>query len=69
MFNIIVLNTDNIYEYNELIKVFVKPEDFDVYSGDNVIDDLKERNHTFSINEPPLEDKNEIKRALFKELS
>lgn len=69
MFNIVIQNTEKLYEFNELIKIFVKPEDYDILSGQEPDDEIRQRKHTIIVNEPPTDDKNEIKRQIYQELS
>lgn len=69
MFNIVIRNAENVYEFNELIKIFVKPEDFDILTGDEPLEEVNNRKITFTVNHPPVNDKNEIKRQLYQELS
>lgn len=66
MFNILVKNIENKYDYNELIKVFLPPEQFECFNEDE-LDEIDDK--TIIVNEQGCTDKNEIKRELFIKLS
>lgn len=71
MYNIILKNIENKYDYNELIKIFLRPEEFHTYTEaefedrDRTEDDAE----IFFFNEALSNDKNEIKRELYRKLS
>ena len=67
MYNIKINNVTDKYEFNELIKIFLKPDEFTVYGHDEVIE--SEEGQLVVINEEGYEDKNLIKRDLFSKLS
>lgn len=56
------------YDYNELIKIFLKPEEFITISDDDVFDEDGSY-EVIQINEEFATDKNVIKRDIFKKLS
>ena len=67
MYNIKINNVTDKYEFNELIKIFLKPDEFAVYGHEELIE--SEEGQLVAINEEGYEDKNLIKRDLFSKLS
>ncbi len=62
LYNVVIHHIENKYEYNELLKIFLKPEEFEVCSENpelTVID----------INKDDLRDKNLIKQEIYNKLS
>ncbi len=68
MYNIVVHNIENKYEYNELLKIFLKPEDFNVLFEDEV-DKGSSDTEIIEINKDNLGDKNLIKQEIYQKLS
>ncbi len=76
MYNIVIKNIDNIYEYNELIKVFLTPDqfvsyteaDYTEFTGTEQLWDT-EQAITIVFNEADFGDKNYIKREIYQGLS
>ena len=71
MYKILLKNIDKKYEYVELIKVFLTPDQFEVFterefvgSGSDVSSDT-----LIAVNEEGSDDRNEIKRQIFRLLS
>ena len=82
MYNIIIKNVENKYDYGELIKIFLRPEDFHFYTEAEFAEkeaageELAEAQETTNaeqieqiiFNEGLSEDKNEIKREIYHKL-
>ena len=68
MYKIIINNVTDKYDYNELIKIFLKPEEYVLCQTDEDVE-LSEDFVTLNINEVANEDKNLIKRELYLKLS
>jgi len=68
LYNIKIYNVTDKYEYNELIKIFLKPDEFTVYGDD---EDIESHNDAtlIEINIDNLGDKNLIKREIYSKLS
>ena len=72
MYNIILRNTENKYEYEELIKIFLNPDAYRLFTEtelqttDAVVPDAKE---TIVFNAGNLGDKNAVKREIYGVLS
>ncbi len=70
MFKILIKNVRDKYDYNELIKIFLKPEEYVLCEEDEVLEEvLDEECITLTINEDCKEDKNLIKREIYLKLS
>lgn len=72
MYNFVIENVSNKYEYAELIKIFLSPDDFAMYTEAEFAElSEKDRNSIEAIhfNSHHFDDKNEIKRELYKFLS
>ncbi len=71
MYNIIIKNVENKYDFAELIKIFLRPEEFNAYTEAEYAE--KEENcesaELFVFNEERSDDKNEIKREIYNKLS
>ena len=71
MYNIIIKNVENKYDFAELIKIFLRPEEFNAYTEAEYAE--KEENcesaELFVFNEERAVDKNEIKREIYNKLS
>ena len=63
MYKIIINNVTDKYDYNELIKIFLKPEEYVLCQTDEDVE-LSEDFVTLNINDVANEDKNLIKREL-----
>lgn len=68
MYNIIIKNVTDKYDYNELLKIFLKPDEFKVYGDDDVVD-MSADGTFITINEEGNSDKNLIKREIYLKLS
>lgn len=68
LYNIKIYNVTDKYEYNELIKIFLKPDEFTVYGDD---EDIESHNDAtlIEINIDNVGDKNLIKREIYSKLS
>ena len=71
MYNIIIKNVENKYDFAELIKIFLRPEEFNAYTEAEYAE--KEENcesaELIVFNEGRSDDKNEIKREIYDKLS
>lgn len=63
MYNIKIYNFEKKYLLDELIKIFLKPEDYRILDDKEITDDMLE------INRENFSDRNEIKRQIYDELS
>lgn len=63
MYKITVLNVDNLYDYIELIKIFLNPKEYVVN------EDIEEYDTEIIINQDNSLDKHEIKREIYQKLS
>lgn len=68
MYNIFLRNDKNKYELNELVKMFLKPDEFQVRSPDEQDDEFETKDENFHLPDHG-GDKNEAKRVLFDWLS
>ncbi len=73
MYKILIKNIENKYEYNELIKVFLRPDQFDSYTENEYLEayprGIDEEIDTLVVfNEVGFSDKNHIKREIFQGL-
>ena len=68
MYKIIINNVTDKYDYNELIKIFLKPEEYVLCQADEEVE-VSEDFVTLNVNEVANEDKNLIKRELYLKLS
>ena len=68
MYKIIINNVTDKYDYNELIKIFLKPEEYVLCQADEEVE-TSEDLVTLNINDVANEDKNLIKRELYLKLS
>lgn len=68
MYNIIIKNVTDKYDYNELLKIFLKPDEFKVYGDDDAVD-MNADGTFITINEDGNSDKNLIKREIYLKLS
>lgn len=68
MYNIIIKNVTDKYDYNELLKIFLKPDEFKVYGDDDAVD-MNADDAFITINEDGNSDKNLIKREIYLKLS
>ena len=71
MYNFLIKNITNKYDYEELLKVFLKPDEFRTYT----LDELEESNtkqdnldDLIIINDSNCDDKNHIKREIYNKL-
>ena len=71
MYSIILKNVENKYDYSELIKIFLRPEEFHAYTEREYADKepSEEDTELLLFNEALSEDKNEIKREIYRKLS
>ncbi len=72
MYSFIIKNVTDKYDYNELIKVFLSPEDFTAWDEEsfaNLSDKEKSQNAVIKFNEQGLCDKNAVKREIYQFLS
>ena len=69
MYNIVIKNIENKYEYNELIKVFLRPDQFAAYTESEYAEQNPYGTAEFDtlvvFNEAGFTDKNHIKREIF----
>lgn len=64
MYKINILNVDNLYDYNELIKIFLNPKDYVVNDPEIVDFDIE-----ITINEDNSTDKHKIKKEIYEKLA
>ncbi|MDD2217540.1 MAG: coproporphyrinogen dehydrogenase HemZ [Eubacteriales bacterium] len=71
MYNIILKNISNKYEYEELIKIFIRPDDYQLFTEDEIETDSEIQTdcETLIFNENNLSDKNLIKREIYEKLA
>ena len=76
MYNILISDIENKYDYAELIKIFLKPEDFELYTvnefGQALCEPMNEQmseNPLLVFNAEASKDKNKIKRDVYHKLS
>ena len=76
MYNILISDIENKYDYAELIKIFLKPEDFELYTvnefGQALCEPMNEQmseNPLLVFNAEASKDKNKIKREIYHKLS
>lgn len=72
LYNFIIKNIINKYDFTELIKVFLSPEDFKTFTEaeyNDLSDDEKRAAENVFFNEDISDDKNHIKRQLYRFLS
>ena len=71
MYNIIIKNIENKYDFAELIKIFLRPEEFNAYTEAEYVEKAEacEPVELIIFNEERSEDKNEIKREIYNKLS
>ena len=72
MYNFVIKKNTNKYDYTELIKIFLTPEEFRAYTEDEfdeLLPEEKESGKTVYFNECASDDKNLIKRRIYSFLS
>ena len=71
MYNIIIKNVENKYDFAELIKIFLRPEEFHAYTEAEYAEKEEdgEPGELIVFNEEMSEDKNKIKREIYNKLS
>lgn len=67
MYRIKLNNVNDKYDYNELVKIFLQPDQYELYGEDEIL--VAENNDIFiEINHQNSDDKNHIKREIFNTL-
>lgn len=72
MYNFVIRNITNKYDFTELIKIFLSPDDFSAYTQEefeNISQAEKASGQTVYFNDILSEDKNLIKREIYSFLS
>ena len=72
MYNVVIRNITNKYDFTELIKIFLSPDDFSAYTQEefeNISQAEKASGQTVYFNDILSEDKNLIKREIYSFLS
>ena len=72
MYNFVIRNITNKYDFTELIKIFISPDEFSAYTEEefeNISQDEKSSGETVYFNNELSEDKNLIKREIYSFLS
>ena len=71
MYNILIENIKNKYEYEELIKVFFRPDQFRLFTEEDYgkLEGAEKENDWIVFNETNFPDKNQIKREIWQGLS
>ncbi len=68
MYNILIYGITDKYEYNELIKIFMRPETFKVFTVDEPVEKSNDEDILLEFNMEESADKNHIKREIYREL-
>ena len=61
LYNIIIDNIQDKYDYNELIKIFLRPEDYRLFAGQEYEGPSSEEDTLIEFNSEGFKDKNQIK--------
>ena len=69
LYNIIIDNIQDKYDYNELIKIFLRPEDYRLFAGQEYEGPSSEEDTLIEFNSEGFKDKNQIKREIYQGLS
>lgn len=69
MYKILIHGIKDKYEYNELIKLFLKPGDFETLTDDDSDTIVNPDDSAVVFNEAGFKDKNQIKREIYMGLS
>lgn len=69
LYNIIINNIQDKYDYNELIKIFLRPEDYRLFAGQEYEGPSSEEDTLIEFNSEGFKDKNQIKREIYQGLS
>lgn len=69
MYNIIINNINDKYDYNELIKIFLKPAEYRLFTKNEYEGPQDDDDVVIEFNNEEFDDKNQIKRELYRGLS
>ena len=69
MYNIIINNINDKYDYNELIKIFLKPAEYRLFTKNEYEGPQDDDDVVIEFNNEEFDDKNQIKRGLYRGLS
>ncbi len=72
MYKIRLNNIKDKYDFNELIKIFLRPDEYEVYTIDRpqeTLGNTEDAGEIIEINETSSDDKNFVKREIYKKLS
>lgn len=69
MYNIIINNINDKYDYNELIKIFLMPAEYRLFTKNEYERSCDDNDIVIEFNNEGFEDKNQIKREIYQGLS
>ncbi len=69
MYKILIKSIEKKYDYAELIKIFLKPDEFTLYAETEFDEYVQNEAEPLVFNEGASNDKNEVKRELYRRLS